>query len=132
MIVAVIEASALVVALVDDGCDGDAARARLLGEDLAAPDLIYLEILSVLRRECAAGRMPRRRAELAIADLAALPIEVAHHASLVNRCWELRDNLTSYDAAYVALAEALGATLLTADTRLARSPALPCEVEILG
>ena len=128
----VVDASVLVVALGDDGPDGDSARVRLAGERLAAPDLLYLEVLSVLRRECRAGRMPARRAALALADLLDLPLDLASHAPLARRCWELRENLTSYDAAYVALAEALGAPLVTADAKIARTPALPCQVELLA
>lgn len=77
-----------------------------------------------------AGRC-RCPARLAIEDLMALPLERARHRLLAARCWELRDNLTVYDAAYAALAEALQCPLLTADRRLARAPGLPCEVETL-
>ncbi len=72
-----------------------------------------------------------RRAALALADLAALPLRRAPHRPLLIRCWELRDNLTVYDASYVALAEVLDVTLLTGDGRLARAPGLRCHVETL-
>lgn len=127
----VVDASVVAVALGDDGPDGDRARARLRGEVLAAPELIDLEVLSVLRRQSAAGRLDERRARLALDDLADLPIERARHVLLLRRCWELRDNLTVYDAAYVALAEALDARLLTADARLAKAPGIRCAVEVL-
>jgi predicted nucleic acid-binding protein len=71
-----------------------------------------------------------RRARLALDDLAALPARRAPHRPLLPRCWELRDNLTVYDAAYVALAEALKATLLTGDRRLARASGPKCPIEI--
>ena len=129
--VLVVDASALATALGDDGSDGDLARARLRDQQLFAPELIDLEVVSVLRRQLSVGALDMRRAQLALEDLLGLPIERAPHASLLVRCWELRDNLTVYDAAYVALAEALGTELLTADTRLASAPGLRCPVELL-
>ena len=125
----VVDASVVAVALADDGPDGDAVRARLRGEDLTAPELLDLEVTSVLRRQYAAGALDGRRATLALDDLQAMPIQRAPHRYLLRRCWELRDNLTAYDAAYVALAELLGATLLTADERLARAPGPHCDIE---
>lgn len=128
MIVA--DASVLVVALADDGPDGDQARARLHGELLAMPELADLEVASVLRRQMKAGLLDARRARLAVEDLAALPARRAPHRPLLPRCWELRDNLTIYDAAYVALAEAMSITLLSGDQRLARAPGPQCPIEI--
>ena len=125
------DASVLVVALADDGPDGDQARARLRGERLAMPELADLEVASVLRRQIRTGAVDARRAQLALDDLAALPARRAPHRPLLARCWELHDNLTVYDAAYVALAEALHATLLTGDRRLARAPGTRCDIEIL-
>lgn len=127
----VVDASVLVVALADDGPDGDQARARLRGERLALPELADLEIVSVLRRQIRAGAVDTRRAGLALEDLAALPAWRAPHRPLLARCWELRDNLTVYDAAYVALAEAMQATLLTGDRRLSGASGPRCPIEIL-
>ena len=127
----VVDASVLAVALADDGPDGDAARARLRGETLAAPELVDLEVASVLRRQNRAGMLDDRRAELAIIDLGALPMVRASHLALLRRCWELRENVTTYDAAYVALAEALDATLLTGDRRLAHAAGRTCTIELL-
>lgn len=127
----VVDASVLSVALADDGADGDAARARLRGERLAAPELIDLEVASVWRRQNRAGLLEARRADMALFDLRSLPMHRAPHLPLVARCWELRDNLTTYDATYVALAEALDATLLTGDRRLARSAGPTCTIELL-
>ena len=107
-----VDASVLAVALADDGQDGDQARARLRGERLTAPELVDLEVTSVWRRQVRDGAMDARRALLA-------------------RCWELRDNLTIYDASYVALAEALEVTLLTGDGRLARATGPRCHIEVL-
>jgi predicted nucleic acid-binding protein len=129
--VIVADASVLAVALADDGPDGDQARARLRGERVALPELAELEVASVLRRQLAAGVLDARRAVLALDDLAALPARRAPHRPLLARCWELRDNLTIYEAAYVALAETVQATLLTADRRLARAPGPRCPIEVL-
>lgn len=116
----VVDASVLATALSDDGQDGDRARERLRGEQLAAPTLVDLEVASVLRKAARAGRLEDRRARQALTDLAALPLHRAAHVRLLERVWELRDNVPVYDAAYVALAEALGVALLTADGRLGR------------
>jgi predicted nucleic acid-binding protein len=129
--VLVADASVLVVALADDGPDGDQARARLRGERVVLPELADLEVVSVLRRQMAVGTLDARRADLALDDLAALPARRAPHRPLLRRCWELRNNLTVYDAAYVALAETMQAALLTADRRLAAAPGSRCTIEIL-
>lgn len=93
--------------------------------------MIDLEVGSVFRRFTRAGRLPRRRAELALSDLLALLLRRVSHRELLPRCWELRDNLTMYDASYVALAEALEVTLVTADAGLSRAPVVRCRVELL-
>jgi predicted nucleic acid-binding protein len=126
-----VDASVLAVALADDGQDGDHARARLRGERLTAPELVDLEVTSVWRRQVRDGAMDSRRAALALADLIALPLRRAPHRALLARCWELRDNLTIYDASYIALAEALEVTLLTGDRRLARATGPRCPIEVL-
>jgi predicted nucleic acid-binding protein len=129
--VLVVDASVLAPALADDGPDGDAARARLRGQSLAAPELIDLETTSVVRRQFRAGQLDGRRAALALTDLVELPVRRAPHRPLLSRCWELRENLTVYDAAYVALAEALDVVLLTADARIANAPGPRCQIELL-
>jgi predicted nucleic acid-binding protein len=130
--VLVVDASALVVALSDDGPDGDLVRRRLRGESLAAPELVDLEVVSVLRKQLAIGALDDRRAGLALTDLADLPLRRVPHLPLLARCWQLRDNLTVYDAAYVALAEVLDAPLVTADSRLGRAPGTTCQIDVLG
>jgi predicted nucleic acid-binding protein len=130
--VIVVDASIIASALGDDGPDGERARKRLAGERLAAPELIDLEVASVWRRAARAGRLEGKRARQALADLAALPLERAPHRPLMSRVWDLRENFTPYDAAYVALAEILDAALVTADQHLARAPAADCEIELLG
>jgi predicted nucleic acid-binding protein len=128
--VIVVDASIVASALGDDGPDGERVRSRLVGERLFAPELIDLEVASVWRRAARSGRLDDRRARQALADLAALPLARAPHRPLLPRIWELRDNLTPYDAAYVALAESLEAPLLTADQRMARASAIRCEIEL--
>lgn len=127
----VVDATVLVVALADDGADGDTARARLGGEDLAAPELLDREVASVLRRQATSGLIDATRAQMALDDLNASPLQRAPHLPLLARAWELRANLTIYDGAYVALAEALQVVLLTGDKRLARAPGPRCEIEVL-
>ncbi len=94
-------------------------------DDLHAPALLDLEVLSALRRLALGGELSERRAGEAVDDLVALPILRHAHAALLARVWQLRANMTPYDAAYVALAEGLGdgAVLLTLDRRLARAVA---------
>ena len=130
--VIVVDASVLAPALVDDGPSGVRARGRLIGESLAAPELIDLERTSVVRGLTRVKKLTVRRARDALVDLAALPLERAAHRHLIQRCWELRENLTPYDAAYVALAETMGVPLLTADRRLAAAPGLSCAIELLA
>jgi predicted nucleic acid-binding protein len=129
--VIVVDASVLAPALADDGADGDRVRDRLRGEKLVAPELVDLEVLSTFRRAARAGRLDQRRSGQALEDLAALPLRRVSHLSLLPRAWELRDNLTAYDAAYVALAEALDALLLTADGGIGKANGVRCEVEVL-
>jgi predicted nucleic acid-binding protein len=125
-----VDASVLVTAL---GDDGDRARSRFWVEDrLMAPHLVDIELVSAWRRMTAAGDLAERRAELAIVDLSALRMDRVPQGPLFEGCWLLRANLTAYDAVYVALAEIAGIVLLTADSSLATSPALSCEVELLN
>lgn len=128
----VVDASVLAVALGDDGSDGERARVRLAGEVLAAPELIDLETVSVWRRHVATKLMAARRATLAVSDLEIFPLQRSSHQPLLQRIWELRHGVTPYDAAYVALAEALDVVLVTADARLARAPRIRCEIEVLA
>jgi predicted nucleic acid-binding protein len=130
--VIVVDASVLATALGDDGTDGRHARERLADETLVAPELVDLEVVSVWRRHVAAKLMPARRAASAVADLANLPLRRSSHQPLLHRIWELRHVVTPYDAAYIALAEALGVVLLTADARLSRASGVHCVVETIG
>ena len=101
------------------------------GEDLHAPELVDLEVAQVLRRFERAGELGAERARQALDDLADLPLERYAHRLLLPRAWELRSNLTIYDAVYVALAELLDAPLLTCDAALARAPH-DARVELVG
>jgi len=129
--VLVVDASVLAPALADDGADGDTARARLRGQALVAPELVDLETTSVIRRQLLAGTLDARRARLALTDLVELPLRRTPHRPLLARCWELRQNVTVYDAAYVALAELLDVVLLTADARLANAPGPRCQFDLV-
>jgi predicted nucleic acid-binding protein len=129
--VIVVDASVLVTALADDAADGRRARKRLSGERLVAPSVIDLEVVSAWRRLCAAGHIPPDRARQAISDLEAFPVERVAHTPFLKRCWDLRDNVTPYDAAYIAVAEAIGCTLVTADERLCSAPGARCVFELV-
>lgn len=105
---------------------------RILGPDISlhAPHLVDLEVAQVLRRYVIRGEIDPQRAQQALDDHLALPLERYSHDVLVSRVWQLRQNLTAYDAAYVALAELLGATLLTRDGRIRRAPGHHADVEV--
>lgn len=122
----VVDASAVVAALVDDGPDGRWAESLVASDDLAAPHLMPVEATNILRRAAQAGALSAESAALAHDDLLALPVTLFPYAPFGPRVWELRDNLTGYDAWYVALAEALKAPLATLDTRLARATGPRC------
>lgn len=92
--------------------------------DLAAPDLVYVEIASGLSRAVRQGPLSATQAAFLLEQVLVAPIDITPMADLVRRALELRDNLTVYDACYVALAEQLGCGILTADARLARAPGL--------
>lgn len=113
--------------------DRGAIENRLLrgDENLHAPHLVDLEITHALRRFVLIGDMPPARAEEALEDLADIRIDRYPHSVLLPRIWELRDSLTAYDAAYVALAEALEAPLVTRDARLARTRGHRARIELV-
>lgn len=127
-----VDASVLANALADDGADGRAARSRLTsGDDLAAPDLIDVETVAVFRKRWMAGDLSRNRFSAAVDDLEDLDLVRYPALPLMRRAFELRDNVTSYDAVYVALAEHLDCLLVTADRRLGAAPGITCRVEVL-
>lgn len=111
---------------------GRRIEARLLsrGESLHAPHLIDLEVVQVLRRYEAAGVITSERGREALMDLADFPVMRYPHDVFLARIWELRHNATAYDAAYLALAEALPAPLVSGDGRLASAPGHAARVEV--
>lgn len=113
-------------------------RGRRVGEAIApstislhAPQLIDVEVVQALRQYARAAVMTAERGRLALDHLRQLDITRYGHEELLTRIWALRENLTAYDAAYVSLAEALGAPLLTFDTRLAAAPGHQAEIRLL-
>jgi predicted nucleic acid-binding protein len=128
----VVDASALIEALLRTGTAA-VVRERLFdaARTLHAPHLIDLEVAQVLRRYAGIGRMDQARCREAIDDLSDFPLRRYQHDILLPRVWELRHNLTAYDAAYVALAEALDAPLLTRDRRLATAPGHRARIELV-
>ncbi len=128
----VIDASAMLeVLLVTPAAVRILDRVFSPAESLHAPELLDLEVTQVLRRYCAAGDLSPERASQALADLADLAVTRYPHPPFVPRIWELRHNVTAYDAAYVALAEALAAPLLTRDVRLAKAPGHKATIELI-
>lgn len=124
----VCDASAVVAALLDSGADGKWAVAQLSGADLHAPTLLHYECANIIRRLELNGTVGADQAALAHADLLDLNVAMWPYEVLSGRVWQLRQYLSSYDAAYVALAEALSATLITLDRRIARSPGVECSI----
>lgn len=129
MIVA--DASAIVELLLQrPGSDAIARRPLTGQEPLAAPSLLDLEVASVLRRYWLSGAITAERGEESLELLGALPLARYSHEDLLARIWEWRANLTAYDAAYVALAEALEAPLVTCDGKLAHTIGGRVQVEL--
>lgn len=129
----VFDASILVSLVGDDGEAGRHARSILAEQvDASIPDLADVETMSALRRRWLAGDLDSARFESAIEYLADLPVMRHSALPLLPRIFALKENLTPYDATYVALAEALNCPLVTADARLSRSPGIRCEVQLVG
>lgn len=129
----VLDASALVELLLGTSL-GRRVAERIADPELAldAPHLVDVEVAQALRRLVRGGELDAATAEDALEDLRALDVERHSHEPLLDRVWALRENLTAYDAVYVALAEALGATLLTCDGRLARAPGIRARVVLVS
>jgi predicted nucleic acid-binding protein len=119
----VVDSSALVEVLIQRE-RADAVRQVVGDTEMVAPDVINPEILSALRRLERIGELPTGRARKALDDLVSVPLRRFPTLPLLPAVWELRAGITSYDACYVALAQALGCTLVTADLKLSRAPGL--------
>ena len=128
----VVDASALLELLLQTSL-GARVEARLFGEDdeLHAPHLLDVEVAQGLRRLVRTGEVSSGRAEEAIADLTALDLHRHAHLDLLGRAWKLRDNISAYDAMYVALAEAIDAPMVTCDSPLAKAPGHRARIEVI-
>jgi predicted nucleic acid-binding protein len=130
--VIVIDASALIEVLLTTRASAKVTKRLFGGNDtLHAPHLLDLEVAEVLRRYTLSGEMSVERGEQALEDLADLPLNRYPHDIFLRRIWSLLRNLTVYDAAYVALAEALDAPLITRDAALAKVPGHRARVEVI-
>lgn len=128
-----VDASVLANVVGDDGADGRRARNEVRGaRDVAAPDLVDVETLAVLRKRWLSGTISERRLAAALDDLEAIDLQRYPALPLIRRSYDLRADVTPYDAMYVALAEALGCELRTGDERLATAPGLRCAVRVLS
>lgn len=131
MSVLVLDASAVVEFLVGGDALADRVRAYTLHRRLAAPHAVDLECASVLRGLVRGGKLPEPEAERALGLLSRMQLRRYDHAPLLPRIWGLRHNMWPYDASYVALAETLGAELVTVDAKFAGTPHIRCRVSNL-
>jgi len=130
--VIVVDASVLIEILLRmPGAERAEALVLEAGHSLHAPHLIDVEVAQVVRRMARLGEIEAERAAQAVADLAAMTLRRCPHAALLPRIWALRNNLTAYDASYVALAETLDAVLVTQDRRLAAAGGHHARVELV-
>ena len=125
----VVDASVVSSAVVET--NGPAAEALARSSALAAPGLLDLEVVQTIRRKVQAGALTPAAGNEAINRLKRLPIARHPYTALVDRVWALRDNLTAYDASYVALAERLRVTLLTADGAFTTAPDIRCPIRLV-
>jgi predicted nucleic acid-binding protein len=122
-----VDANAVVALLVDESDLGAASRRLYAEHDLAAPDLLPYEVASVLRKLCQLNVVTSRTAEHALQDLHLVRISPVPYVDISGRIWQLRENLSIYDAAYVAVAELFDVPLLTFDGRIRRAQGPNCE-----
>ena len=127
-----VDASAMVAMLVDGGPAGQWAIGQCRDRRLIAPTLLSFEVANVLRRQARAGRISIDRATAAHQAVAATRVELWPFSLLAGRIWQLRDVLTSYHAAYCAVAELAGAPLVTLDMKLARAVGPTAEIRAYG
>ena len=131
MNVKVLDASAMVALLLDGGVAGEWVAQQIVGASISAPSLLHYEVANIIRRSEQAGLISHDAAVQAHADCLRLAVDVWDYEALADRAWQLRRNLTIYDAAYVALAELLEAPLFTLDKRIGKAPGLHCEVLVM-
>jgi predicted nucleic acid-binding protein len=124
----VLDSSAVVALLVDDGEAGAWVADQVADCDFSGPELLPFEAANVLRRLSLSGVLSTEEAALAHADLLDLPVETWPYVALARHAWELRGALTVYDASYVAVAQVVDAPLITLDRRLARAGVTHCEI----
>lgn len=124
----VVDASAVVAALIDSSDVGAWCAEQLASNDLAAPHLMPFEVANILRRTVLRGALEAGEGTAALHDLDLLTVSLVPFAGLFERLWQLRATLTAYDAGYVATAELLDCPLVTLDRRLAAAPGLTCPV----
>ncbi len=122
----VVDASVVVAALIDTGPVGLWAEGQIVAGSLAAPHLMPVEVANILRRSALSGEISPETASLAHHDLLSLRLDLFPYSTCAERVWELRSNVTAYDAWYVALAETLGASMATLDVRLSRAAGPRC------
>lgn len=127
----VVDASCLFEVVADTPRAGEIAARLAADADHAAPQVVDVEVLGVIRAQYLRGQLDGTAAGLAVADLRDWPGERIGHRWLIDRAWELRESVRGWDAFYVALAEAFDATLLTLDGRLARAAGIRCRIEVL-
>lgn len=127
----IVDASCL-YEVVADTARADDVRARLaVDPDHAAPSVVDVEVVSVIRRDYRLGRLDATAAYQAVEDLRDWPGERFGHRELLGRVWDLKGSIRTWDAFYVALAEVLDGTLITADARLARAPGPRCAIDVV-
>ena len=128
----IVDAASLYHVIID-APRADEIRALLLEDsDLAAPHIVDVEVLGLIRRDYLLGELDSTAARLAVEDLRDWPGVRFPHQPFIERAWQIRQNVRTWDAFYVALAEAMDATLVTRDRRLARAPGLRCRIQIAG
>lgn len=128
----VVDASCLFEVVADTPRSQEIAERLASDTDHAAPEIVDVEVLGVIRAQHLIGRLDRTAAGQAVADLRDWPGERFAHRWMLDRVWQLRDSVRGWDAFYVTLAEALNATLVTLDGRLARAHGPKCRIDVLG
>lgn len=128
----VVDASCLFEVVADTPRSAEIAERLRSDADHAAPEIVDVEVLGVIRAQHLRGRLDGTAAGQAVADLRDWPGERFAHRWMLDRVWQLRDSVRGWDAFYVTLAEALDATLVTLDGRLARAHGPKCRIEVLG